>query len=79
MRFFKNLFTPKSDELKCVKVVELWYVRWYARVGKYGSDTRLVMEAFTSKEEAEDFAASLKAAFKLIKHTSGADVWIEKN
>ena len=76
---FKKLFTPKSDELKSVEVVQLWYVRWASRHGRFAGDTEEVMEAFTSKEDAVAFANSLKAAFALIKNTSENSIYLSKN
>lgn len=76
---FKELFTPKSDDLKSVEVVQLWYVRWTARYGRFSSDTKEVMEAFTSKDEAIGFANSLKAAFALVKNACDNSVSVSKN
>jgi hypothetical protein len=36
------------------------------------------MEVFSSEEDAKYFAESLSAAFKLIRHTSGIEVKMEK-
>ena len=77
---FKSLFVPKTNEVKEVQVVQLWYVKW-TRVYNYASyhyRCEAVMEAFTSKEAAEEFAKSLKAAMVLLKDEI-RDITVEKN
>lgn len=83
----KNLFglftkkiieIPVSNEVKEQEAVQLWYVSWTSRNGRYYSDTNKEIEAFTSEEAALNFRQSLKNAFKLIKHTSENEVYIEK-
>lgn len=79
MRFwFKTLTVPASNETKEIEAVQLWAVRWSRRYGSFHSDTEDVLEAFTSKDEAETFRNSLVAAFKLIRHTGGCRVTLEK-
>ena len=84
MKFLKKLFTkkievPESNEVKEIEAVQLWYVRWWARHGEFAHNLKQVTEAFTSEEEAEEFAKSLRNAFKLLRHTSGDRVIVEKN
>ena len=84
MNIFKKFFTkkvevPETNEVKEVEAIQLWFVRWYSRSGSFSSDMRKEMEAFSSEEAAEEFAESLRAAFKLIRHTSGNRVTVEKN
>lgn len=76
---FKSIFAPKSNELKPVESVQLWYVRWTRRYGMFHNETEEVMEAFASSETANEFADSLRAAFTLIRHTSGTKVTVSKN
>ena len=75
---FKKLFAP-TGENKELTTIQTWSVRWYSRYGAYSTDTRKECEVFISKEDAEHFAGQLKAAFKLIKHTSGTYITIEKS
>lgn len=75
---FKKLFTP-SGEKKELSSIENWSVRWYSRHGKYSHNTQQECEFFTSKEDAEHFAKQLRDAYKLIKHTSGTSVSIERS
>lgn len=76
--FSKKLTVPNSNETKQVDAVQLWEVRWQSRYGEYHTDTQPEMECFTSEIEAKAFAESLRAAFKLIRHTRGNDVEIRK-
>ena len=71
----KWLTVPKSDgDTKQVQAVQLWEVRWTSRYDKWVTDTRPEVEAFTTAEEAEKFAASLRMAFRLVRHTSETEV-----
>lgn len=67
-----------TNETKTVDAVELWYVEWTSRYDKYCNDTQKEFEAFPSKEDAENFAESLRQAFKLIRHTSQTRVSVYK-
>ena len=58
---------------------ETWEVRWTSRHGDYSGDTKPEVAAFTSRNDAERFAIALKSAFKLIRHTNGTGVVVEKN
>lgn len=75
---FKWLTIPWSNRTKQIQVPQLWYVRWESRYDKYGSSTQPEVEAFTSEQQANEFAESLRKAFKLIKHTSGTNVLVSK-
>jgi hypothetical protein len=77
--FWKKKDLPVTNETKEVDVVQLWYVRWQSRYSDYSFGVRQEMEAFTSAEAANEFAESLRAAFKLIKHTTGNSVSVVKN
>ena len=76
MNFFKKLLIPSGETE--VTALETWTVRWHSRHGSYGSDTRPECEVFLNEEDAKKFADALKAAYKLIKHTSGTSVTVEK-
>ena len=76
MNLRKMFFRDKQEQ--SVDVVDCWEVRWCGRHGKYSSDTSPQVRLFISKAEANDFKSALSDAFKLIKHTSGANVSITK-
>lgn len=56
--------------------LETWCVRWNKRYGKYSTDYREVAQFFGSKDEAEEFADSLRRANKLLGHTCSATTWV---
>lgn len=64
---------------KQISALEVWHVRWTSRSGEYSQDTAQQVEAFLSIEQATEFADSLRAAFKLLRHTSGTGVTITKS
>lgn len=74
----KWLKVPLSNETKEVQAVQMWEVRWHSRYGQYSGDTRPELECFPSQEEAESFAESLRNAFKLIRHSFGTWVAVQK-
>lgn len=76
--FFKKTEVPISNKVKEVETVQLWVVTWYSRYGPYSGDVQKEYEAFTSEEEANTFAESLRNAFKLIRHTNINGVYVEK-
>jgi hypothetical protein len=77
--FWKKLEVPESNGTKLVDAAQMWSVRWCSRSGIYSSDFRPEIEVFSTEELAKQFAASLKNAFKLIKHTGeGAEIKVEK-
>lgn len=78
MNLLKKIFVP-SGEKQELTAYETWSVRWRSRYGEYYGHTQDEMEVFTTKEDAEKFATELRAAFKLIKHTSGCRVKVSKN
>lgn len=49
--------------------VDTWVVQWTARYGRYHDDTEERYQAFTDKQEALDFADSIRRAHKLIGNT----------
>lgn len=73
----KDLSTNKTVPAKTC--VQLWCVRWTSRYGEFSGQIQDEIEAFTSEEEASSFKVSLENAFRLIKHTSGTRVTIEKS
>jgi hypothetical protein len=69
----RNQFTAKYE------FAETWEVRWLSRHGDYSGDTSPQVAAFTSRGDAEQFAMALKAAYKMLRHTHGTGVVVEKN
>jgi len=79
MKFWwKKTTVPVSNETKEIETVQLWVVSWWARYGEYSGNVDKQFEAFTSEKAANEFADSLKAAYKLLRHTSGTRVVVEK-
>jgi hypothetical protein len=78
MWWSKKIECPKSDTLESLRAVQLTYVSWYKRTGRYYSDTEKCIEAFPSEDDAKKFAESLRCAFKLIRHTSLTEVKVYK-
>lgn len=76
--FFKWLTVPKTNETRQQQSVQLWEVRWTSRHGEYHMDTRPELECFTSAEDAEAFAESLRNAFAIIRTTSGNRVTVRQ-
>ena len=74
----RKLFFRDKQETSVDVVVDTWEVSWYSRYGAYSSDTRRECRFFLSQIAAEEFASALRDAFKLIKHTSGANVYLVK-
>lgn len=70
----KQTEVPASNEVKTIENVQLWYVGWISRDGDASWNTNKETEAFTSEQEANDFAQSLRNAFKLLRHTSNTRV-----
>lgn len=79
MWIFKKKAVPETNDTKEVDAVKLWIVEWRSRHGAFSGDLRNEYEAFPHKEDAEHFAQSLRAAFKLIKHTSNTSVNVRES
>jgi hypothetical protein len=77
--FLKKKVNIPTGEEKTIEAAETWRVSWMSRHDRYAHDTRLESEFFFSEEDANNFANSLRNAFKLIRHSSGNTVSIEKN
>ena len=76
--FTKKTMVPVSNTTEEIETVQLWQVTWCSRHGDYFGNTSKEFEVFTSEQDAKNFVESLRAAFKLIRHTSGNDVKLEK-
>lgn len=70
LRKLIDIFVPDRKNPVKLEGVETWMVEWTARTGSYSTDTRSVCQAFTNKDDAKEFAASLRAAFLLVKNSS---------
>lgn len=66
-----NIFKKGTRELN--SGVDTWVVEWTRRYGEYSHSTEKCFQAFTNKDEAEDFADSIRKAHKLI----GNSCWSE--
>ena len=73
---FINIFKKGTEQL--TSGVDTWIVQWTKRVGEYSTDTRKCFQAFTNKQEANDFADSIRRAHALIGNTSGTYVCVYK-
>ena len=74
----KWLLVPFSNRTKKVQAVQLWEVRLTSRQTEYSHDARPEMEAFTSESEANEFAAALENAVRLLRHGVKHSIKIEK-
>lgn len=71
-----NIFKKGTKEL--TSGVDTWIVEWTRRYGEFSNQTEQRYQAFTSKDEAEDFADSIRRAHRLIGNTSGTYVSVTK-
>ena len=71
-----NIF--KKGTRKLNSGIDTWVVEWTRRYGEFHGDTEQCYQAFTDKQEAEDFAESIRRANKLIGNTSQTKVTITK-
>ena len=71
-----NIFKKGTKEL--TSGVDTWIVEQTRRYGEYSHQTEQCYQAFTSKDEAEDFADSIRRAHRLIGNTSGTYVSVTK-
>lgn len=71
-----NIFKKGVKQL--TSGVDTWIVEWTRRYGQYSGDTEQCYQAFTNKEEAEEFADSIRRAHKLIGNTSETYVSVKK-
>ena len=71
-----NIFKKGTKQL--TSGVDTWIVEWTRRYGKFSTDTEMCYQAFTNKEEAEEFADNIRRAHKLIGNTYGTNVSVRK-
>lgn len=75
---FRTIFTPKSNDIIAIQVLESWNVKWQSRLGKNSDNVQDECEFFLDEEVANAFAVSLRNAFNLLKFTYGTKVTVEK-
>ena len=71
-----NIFKKGTKQLN--SGVDTYIVEWTRRYGKYSDEIAKCYQVFTDKEEAEEFADSIRRAHKLIGNTSGTTVYVRK-
>ena len=69
-----NIFKKGTRQL--TSGVDTWVVEWTRRYGSYSSDTEQCFQAFTNKDEAEEFAKDLRRAHKLIGNTCWSETQV---
>lgn len=77
--WFKKLKTPVNNEIKETDAVQMWEVRWRSRHGECSWDMRSEVEVFLSESDANAFAESLRAAYRLTRTTFGNYVEVKKH
>lgn len=79
--WFKKLKIPSGEKTEVV-AYKSWTVRWYSW---HGSNTNYPhqytqCEIFPSEIDANNFAAALKEAYKLVRCSGDCfDVWVQEN
>ena len=71
-----NIFKNGTKQL--TSGVDTWIVKWTKRYGEFAGNTEQCYQVFTNKEEADEFADSIRRAHKLIGNTSGTRVSVKK-
>ena len=69
-----NIF--KNGTRQLTSGVDTWVVEWTRRYGSFHGDTEQCYQAFTNKEEAEDFADSIRRAHKLIRNSCWSETQV---
>lgn len=70
LRKLVDIFVANRHNPVKLEGVETWMVQWEARYGSFSSDTKSVCQAFTNKPDAQEFAASLRQAFDLVRNSA---------
>ena len=73
-----NEFTQGSQFSQDFNFADTWEVRWTSRHGSFSGDTKPEVAAFTNRHDAEKFTLTLRAAYKLLRHTSQTAVNMEQ-
>ncbi|MHC4574372.1 MAG: hypothetical protein ACYS76_09620 [Planctomycetota bacterium] len=74
----KPIEIPESNETRTVEAVQLWRVEWLSIQSRWDTDGHREYAAFVSRNQAEEFAESLRAAFKLIRQGWATHVVVEE-
>lgn len=69
-----NIFKKGTQQL--TSGVDTWTVEWTSRYGKFSDSTTKRYQAFTNKDEAEDFADSIRRAHKLIGNSCSSETQV---
>ena len=70
-----NIFKKGTRQLN--SGIDTWVVGWTRRYGQYSGDTEKCFQAFTDKDEAEDFADSIRRAHKLIRNSCWSEIQVD--
>ena len=57
---------------------ETWEVRWISRHGRFSGDTRPEVAGFSNEGDALVFATAIRDAYKMLRHTSDTEVYMEQ-
>lgn len=72
-----NIFKKGTQQLN--SGVDTWIVEWYCFESGFSlADIKPRYQAFTNKEEAEEFADSIRRAHKLIGNVGHTDATVKK-
>lgn len=69
-----NIF--KKGHTTLTSDMETWVVRWNQQYSDWSHGYKEVAQFFSDKNEARDFADSLKRAIKLLGHTESKLTWV---
>lgn len=80
MSFFqrKQIQIP-SGSTQQIEAVRSWSVRWKSRYTEFSDGFKDETEVFVDEELANNFADSLRQAFKLLRYKNGTEVKVEEN
>ena len=67
------------SKMRDVEVVDcVWSVTWDARYGKYYNDKGVQVKVFVNKQDAIDFAETLRACQKTLCYSEDINITIDK-
>ena len=73
-----NEFTQGSQFSQDFNFAETWEVRWISRHGRFSGDTRPEVAGFSNEGDALVFATAIRDAYKMLRHTSDTEVYMEQ-
>lgn len=65
LRKLKSIFVSDHHNPIRLEAVETWMVRYQGRYGYTGMYTKPLVQAFTNKDDAKEFAKALQEAYAL--------------